>query len=332
MPANTLNKVFPPLYSQIKSKNSSNLVEGLKAVLQTKDYPKNKEFRSRLLDSKLYGNGDRAIKTRLILEAIEESYNHKEQVNPDGLTIEHVMPQGLTDSWKNDLGNDWEATYELFLHTLGNLTLTKYNSELSNHNFEDKKEQLKNSHLEINRYFASQQSWTKEDIEKRSALLADIALVIWPYFGDEKVEPYEQKKVTGTTPKTMSILGQYFEVQSWRDVLERTMNTIADLEPEKFGLIIQQYPRSVGRDKKKFRETRELNNGTFIEVQRSAKEIQRFCFQVLEAIELSSEDLRVETVEKFDNHTLDYEHNDETTDFLHTSQNVASPTAASSIS
>lgn len=87
--------------------------------------------------------------------------------------------------------------------------------------------------------------------------LADTALLIWPYFGDEKIELHEQKKVTGTIPKTMSILGQFFEVQSWRDVLERTMNTIADLEPEKFGLIMQQYPRSVGRDKKKFRETGE---------------------------------------------------------------------------
>ncbi len=78
------------------------------------------------------------------------------------------------------------------------------------------------------------------------------------------------------------------------------MNTIAELEPEKFSLIMQQFPRSVGRDKKKFRETRELHNGTFIEVQRSAKDIQRFCFQVLEAVELSSEDLKVETIEKFD--------------------------------
>ena len=99
----------------------------------------------------------------------------------------------------------------------------------------------------------------------------------------------------------MSVLGLHFEVQSWRDVLERTMNTIAEQEEsEKFELIIQQFPHSVGRDKKKFKETRELGNGTFIEVRRSAKDIQRFCFQVLESIELSSEDLKVETIEKFE--------------------------------
>jgi len=72
------------------------------------------------------------------------------------------------------------------------------------------------------------------------------------------------------------------------------MNTIAELEPEKFEQIMHQYPRLVGRDKKKFKATRELNNGTYIEVNLSAHEIQRFCFQMLETIDLSAEDLLVE--------------------------------------
>lgn len=301
VPANTLNKVFPSLYSQIKSTNSTNFVDGLKSVLQTKGYPKDFEFKSRLTDAKLYANGDRAIKTRLMLEAIEQWHNHKEQISFEDANTEHIMPQILTESWKKHLGDDYEFTHELLLHTIGNLTLTKYNSELSNSDFSRKKELFKNSHLEINKYFADLQSWTKEDIEDRSAYLADIALSIWPYFGNDKVIPYEHKRVTGTTPRSMIIIGYSFNVLSWRDVLQQTMNTIiAELEPEKFSLIMQQFPRSVGRDKKKFRETRELTNGTFIEVKRSAKDIQRLCFQVLEAIELSSEDLKVETIEKLE--------------------------------
>ena len=132
--------------------------------------------------------------------------------------------------------------------------------------------------------------------ELRSACLADIALTIWPYFGDDKTEQYEPKRVTGTTPTTISILGQYFMVHSWRDVLEQTMNTIADLEPEKFEQIMQQYPRLVGRDQKRFRTARQLKNGTFFEVNLSALDIQRFCFQMLETVELSAEDLEVVTV------------------------------------
>ena len=107
---------------------------------------------------------------------------------------------------------------------------------------------------------------------------------------------YEPDEVTGTTPTTVSILGQSFMVHTWRDVLERTMKTIADLKPEKFEQIMRQFPRIVGRDKKRFRKARELKNGTFIETNLSAHNILRFCFQVLETIELSAEDLVVVTV------------------------------------
>jgi uncharacterized protein with ParB-like and HNH nuclease domain len=293
--ANTLNKIFPPLYSQIRTKDNDYVVDGLKAALQTKGYPKDREFRLRLIDSKLYGGGDRAIKTKLILESIEESYHHKEKVYSDALTIEHVMPQTLTEYWQNHLGADWEITYELWLHTLGNLTLTAYNPELSNDTFEEKKDHLNNSHLEMNKYFKDQTSWRREDIEKRASYLADLTLTIWPYFGDEGIGSQERSNVTGTTPRAAWILGQQFRVQSWRDVLEQTMNTIAELEPEKFEQITQQFPRIVGQDKKKFRATRELKNGAFFEVNLSAQDIQKICFQMLETIDLAAEDLRVET-------------------------------------
>ena len=292
---NGLNKIFPLLYGQIKSRETTNFVSELKSALQTKNYPKDTEFRERLLNSKLYGSGDRAVKTRLILEAIEESYENKEQIGFDNLTVEHIMPQTLTDSWKKSLGDDWETIHEQLLHTLGNLTLTKYNSELSNNTFAEKKEQLRESHLDINKYVTQQQTWTAEDIEERAAMLADVALSIWPYFGDIKVAQAEQRKVTGTKPRMMSILGQHFTVDSWRDVLVQTMDTIADLEPEKFELLLQQFP-SLFRKDSSHRDARKLMNGIYIDANKSARDIQRLCLQALESIELSSEDLVVETV------------------------------------
>ena len=247
------------------------------------------------MDAKLYGAGDRAIKTKLILESIEEIYRHKEQVSFETLSIEHIMPQTLTEHWQNHLGDEWEITYELLLHTIGNLTMTAYNPELSNDDFESKKNRLCNSHLEINKYFKDKTTWKKEDIEIRSEYLAEKALTIWPYFGDEIEEQQNQQAVTGTTPKKLWILGQSFDVQTWRDVLEQTMNTIADLEPEKFEQIIQQFPRMIGRDKNRFRAVRELKNGAFIEVNLSAKSIQGFCFQAFETVELTADDWNVET-------------------------------------
>ena len=89
------------------------------------------------------------------------------------------------------------------------------------------------------------------------------------------------------------ILGQQFEVKTWRDVLEQTLNTIADLEPDKFDVIAQNFPRYLGRDKNKFRAVRQLQNDYFIEVNLSAQSIQKFCYQAMETIELTSEDWNV---------------------------------------
>ena len=295
VPTHGLNKIFPSLYPNIRNKGFETVLDGLKKVLQTKGYPKDVEFKSRIMDAKLYGAGDRAIKTKLILESIEEIYGHKEKVSFETLSIEHIMPQTLTEHWQNHLGDEWEITYELLLHTIGNLTMTAYNPELSNDDFESKKNRLCNSHLEMNKYFKDKTTWKKEDIENRSEHLAEVSLSIWPYFGDETEEQQNQQAVTGTTPKKLWILGQSFGVQTWRDVLEQTMNTVADLEPDKFEQIIQQFPRMIGRDKKRFRAIRELKNGAFIEVNLSAKSIQSFCFQALEAVELTADDWNVET-------------------------------------
>lgn len=295
VPTQGLNKIFPILYRNIKNMGFNTLLEGLKKELQIKSYPKDAEFKSRLIDAKLYGAGDRAIKTRLILESVEEYYGHKEQVLFKSLSIEHVMPQTLTEYWQDHLGDDWEITHELLLHTIGNLTLTAYNPELSNDDFESKRNRLGNSHLEINKYFKDKSSWKKEDIEERSQRLAEIALSIWTYFGDETTTERDKGDVTGTIPKKLLILGQSFSVQTWRDVLEQTMNTIADLEPDKFEQIMQQFPRFVGRDKNRFRAVRKLKNDTFIEVNMSAKSIQSFCFQALESIEITADDWIIET-------------------------------------
>ncbi|MBU6186970.1 MAG: DUF262 domain-containing protein [Cyanobacteria bacterium REEB444] len=294
-----LNRIFALLYSQVSKGTdlaSDSFVERLKLTLQNRDYPKDAEFRSRLVDVKLYG-GNRSEKCKLILESIEESFEHKEQVFFDKLSIEHVMPQTLNEDWKDDLGEDWAITHELLRHTIGNLTLTAYNPELSNDTFEKKKEQLKNSHLELNKYFQSRTSWCREDIEERSEHLADIALQVWSYFGDESAQPSPSSSLTGTIPKSLCCFGQEYVVRSWRDVLETTLNTIADLEPDSFKEIMQQFPRFIGWDDKDFRSTRRLRNGAFIEVNLSAQDIYTFCMKAIETGELSIEEWSVETQE-----------------------------------
>jgi uncharacterized protein with ParB-like and HNH nuclease domain len=293
IPTNQLNKNFPSVLTQVFYQEDSNVVDRFKNALQSKGYPKDAEFKLRFKESKLYGAADRAVKTKLILESIEEQYAHKEIVDLAGLTIEHILPQTITDWWKDHLGSDWEDVHDLYLHTIGNLTLTAYNSEMSNFDYSTKSEVLKESHLEINQHFSNITTWKKENIEERSDALAEIALKIWPYFGNENSSDEILGKVTGTTPVSVQILGQDFDVKSWRDVMERTLNTISELEPDKFEIISQTYPRFVGNDKSRFRETRQLQNGYFIEVNIAAKDIQKICSQAVDAIELTNEDWKV---------------------------------------
>jgi len=290
IPSNQLNKIFPTLYPQIKIKYPDKIVEGFKTVLQGRGYPKDNEFFLRFKETKFYGGGDRQIKTKLILETIEEAFAHKETVAFDNLTIEHIMPQTLSESWQKHLGEDWEETHDLFLHTIGNLTLTAYNTELSNDDFETKKTTYNESHLGLNNYFINLTCWTRHEIEQRAEILANQAISIWSYFGQENSTPSELHEVTGTTPISVTILGQAFSVESWRDVLEQTLNTVADLEPEKFEIIAHNFPRYLGKEKSKFHAIRELQNGYFIEVNLSAQSIQKLCYQSMETIELTSED------------------------------------------
>jgi hypothetical protein len=163
---------------------------------------------------------------------------------------------------------------------------------MSNDDFITKKNVYNDSHLELNKYFAPLSNWRRAEIETRADALAKQVLEIWSYFGQE-TSSSELKEVTGTSPTALKILGQQFEVKTWRDVLEQTLNTIADLEPDKFDIIAHNFPRYLGKDKNKFRAVRQLQNGYFIEVNLSAQSIQKFCYQAMETIELTSEDWSV---------------------------------------
>jgi hypothetical protein len=151
----------------------------------------------------------------------------------------------------------------------------------------------------LNKYFFDKSSWKSEDIDARSAVLSEIILTIWPYFGDESIRnpKLERLKVKGSHPRLVRIFGEEFSTKSWRDVLEKTMNTIAKLEPDKFKEIVEQFPRFIGWEQQDFRSTRKLENGAFIEVNLSAKDIHKFCVKAIETIDLDTGDWYVETNE-----------------------------------
>lgn len=128
----------------------------------------------------------RTPQKKLILQWLEESLGSKEVVDPSSLTIEHVLPQTLTPEVRTDFAASLEegadVTYEhdRIVHTLGNLTLTGYNSELSNRPFSAKRTMLASSGLRMNQEIAAHATWGAPEIAERGRLLADRIIEVWP--------------------------------------------------------------------------------------------------------------------------------------------------------
>ena len=93
------------------------------------------------------------------------------------VSIEHIMPQTLSDKWKEELGADWERIHEQYLHTMANLTLTGYNSQYSNLPFIEKREMekgFKDSAFRLNIYLRSCNQWTEEELKTRQNALLNV--------------------------------------------------------------------------------------------------------------------------------------------------------------
>ena len=290
---NLLNKIFPSATPYIKSYKLGTQAEAFRAFLSERSYPRDSEFKIKFKETKMYGGGDRKAKTKLILESLEQSYHHKEIIDTSNLTIEHIMPQTLSEWWQNNLGENWEDVHQEMLDTIGNLTLTAYNSELSNDNFDSKKDIYAQSPLEMNKYLSGIDAWNKEQILKRAEMLAEKAIEIWPSFGDEDGTSDQDGSITGSSPYCIELLGETFSVKTWRDVFELTLNTIYELEPEKFEIISDMLSKYIGKDMNKFRAVRKLKNGYFIEVNLSATTIFKNCLAAIKVVGLTSKDWTV---------------------------------------
>ena len=182
IPPNILGKVFDNLYKEIKEKNTDDLVKGLHTVLinysGNKVFPKDDAFRQGIIEKVIYKKND-VSRVKFILDRLEKSLNTKEEVNTDNLTVEHIMPQNLTSEWKSSLGSNHNLIKKKWLHTLSNLTLTGYNSELSNKTFELKKIIYQESNISLNKHFQNINTWNEDSLKKRAEQLADIAIKIW---------------------------------------------------------------------------------------------------------------------------------------------------------
>lgn len=183
VPTNFLNRLFVAAIDQLPT--DIPIDEAVHRVLSAsrRYWASDERLRSAIHTNPFYLTG-RGHQRKLILERLEESFEHPEPVNLETakLTIEHILPQTLSGEWREALteaGEIPEQVRDELGHTLGNLTLTAWNSALSNHPFERKQQIFSDSHLALNADLLETPSWGREELARRADRLADQAIRIW---------------------------------------------------------------------------------------------------------------------------------------------------------
>ncbi len=179
VPIRQLTNYFIRLFHDVSGEND--FVSAVCSYLLDRNFPTDEVFRDNWGRHQLYGPGSRD-KCKLILESLETyaTENHEPvDTRHPRITIEHVMPQSLSQVWYNELGDGADAVHVQYLHTIGNLTLTGQNESMGNKAFVDKKDVFAQSNFALNKYFDSCDSWNAETIVRRAERLGEIAVKIW---------------------------------------------------------------------------------------------------------------------------------------------------------
>ncbi|MGB3870128.1 MAG: DUF262 domain-containing protein [Flavobacteriales bacterium] len=205
IPTNSLNKTFGTFAKALKKDRYLESVKAHFIALPSyRRFPTDEEFRRDLHTRDVYNFRSRSYWLRRM-----ENFGRRERVDVDEYTIEHILPQNenLSAKWREALGPEWERIQATWLHTLGNLTLTAYNSDYSDRAFEDKRDMpdapekgLKQSPLHLNQGLGALEHWNEETIRARAGKLADRALGIWtsPALPPEVLAAYRPKADANT--------------------------------------------------------------------------------------------------------------------------------------
>ena len=177
----SLNKIFTSLYVEIDRESYINSLQlRLLQRQRSQRFPNNTEIKEKLKLKDLYNIKP---KKRKYLFLQLENALHKEHIVWDDYTIEHIFPQ-KSNKWRSGFTEKEYFEMQNYLHTISNLTLTKYNSRFSNKIFSDKRDMprgFKESHLFLNEYIANCKKWNLESINERYEILFNQFCEIWSY-------------------------------------------------------------------------------------------------------------------------------------------------------
>lgn len=266
--------------------------------------PTNKEFEDALIYKPLYKKNI----CKYLLSVIENST--KEHIDVSNLTIEHILPQKENAAvWKREVGENYSNVYEVYLHTLGNLTFTGHNSELGTKAFAEKKKIIKEKSKAniLNKEVLDVDTWNEKSIKRRAKILSKKLIKEFEYIdlhADKDLSTEQSFNVdtnldfSNTKPEEFVFIGEHTKVTSWVDLLSKTINIAYDLDPEHMSdLAANNYsiPNSsniyISNDERNLRRPKQIDNsGIFFETNLSANNIISFIRAFMVAMGLDLED------------------------------------------
>jgi predicted transport protein len=243
LPTNALNKIFLAFG---RSLSKDQYVESVAAryhlLTGTGRFPNDEEFKRDFEIRDFYN----ISKRRNYLLNKLTNFGTNEPVIIDALTIEHIMPQNenLSAEWRNDLGHGWKRVQETYLHTIGNLTLTGYNSNLSDKPFTSKRDMpggFRESPISLSSDLRDLDMWNEDTILKRARRLAERAVTIWPsptISGDRLAKYRDQKAKNG---EAISIEHHFPKPTPIKDLWLSLQQRILNLDPGVTEEILKSY-------------------------------------------------------------------------------------------
>lgn len=292
IPSNGLNRIVVSLTNRIDGE--SEFVNLQKRLLNSQ-FPNDKEFKASLIDYPIYNKKRNWAKLTLV---VLEEYRTKETINFDDAQVEHIMPRNLSNDWKIKVSNA-DAINRRYGGTIGNLTLTKYNQEMSNKLYDEKREFYAESNISLTREIAKDyDKWDKESIVSRTNKLADELTKIFPKpemldesmvidnSGEHLIN--EELDVTGTKPIRLTIQDNDFKATSWTSCLVIFLNYVWKNDSETYDRIKKD--SSVGNMLfSNFRSPKVLENGEKIDTNFSANVIAALLAKMAEICGITDE-------------------------------------------
>ena len=298
---NSLNKVFASIVVLLKSKD---IYKQIEKGLMSKSFPGDEEFRAEFIKCNFYKKGTEFCKYTLKLLEI---FENKEQTDMENITIEHIMPQTLNSEWRIELGSKFEQIHSEYINTIGNLTLTGYNPELSNKNFELKKRYYEESNIKMSREIANYDKWKDTEIKDRAEQLFEKAKRIWKLpqgYDNKNIDNLEYGKnyllgsninITGKKPSKLIISGKEYSIKSWKELIEKLCLELYELEPRILRELIYN-PSFKGKEKdivtqnkEKLRVPVKIDEDLYIESNLNSNAILNYANMIATEYELEEE-------------------------------------------